>query len=94
MVVHIIHQVVVACAVVAIFRGEHVDAADTTADGTAVWLYLRPQIGRIKHHAVNTGLASILSGDRRRAGGGLLGESGMMQVGTRSGEIEASRMAW
>lgn len=87
LVVHVVHHIIVAGAIVAIFVGKHADTAHTAADGTTISLDLRPEVGRVEHHAVHAWLSSALGHDGGRARRGIVGERRMMKIGACSGKV-------
>jgi len=87
LVVHVVHDIVVTGAVVTIFIGEHADTPHTATHSTAVGLNLRPEVGRVEHHAVNTGLPGTLGHDRGGAGRRIVGKCRVVKVGAGSRKV-------
>ena len=87
LVVHVVHRIIVAGAVVAVFVCKHADTADTAADGTTIGLDLGPKVGRVEHHAVYTRLAGALSHDGRGAGRRIVGEGRVVKIGACPGKV-------
>jgi len=92
-IVHVVHHIIVARAVIAILVGKHANTAYTATDGTTIGLNLGPEVGRVEHHAVHAGLPSALCHDGRRTGRRVVGEGRMMKIGACSGKVQTARMA-
>jgi hypothetical protein len=87
LVVHVVHHIIVTGAIVTVFVGEHADTPHTATHGTAIGLNLGPEVGRVEHHAVNTGLPCTLSHDGGGAGRRVVGECRVVKVGAGSRKV-------
>lgn len=63
LIIHVVHHIIIAGTVIAVFIGKHADTTDTATDGTTIILGLGPEVWRVEHHAVHAGLSSALCHD-------------------------------